>query len=146
MILTDLKGHGCTLDKAVTDISGKDFTPGLTYAAVSRVKSLQGIMFDGPFNLPDITTKPNTDQLADLKRLKAQDAMNGPIDTDMNEELMTAKIDNDEDLSDASSEDLYGADDYCDEASATRRARGSAPGGSPKAKAWEFPSYLPIPE
>ncbi|KAG6315363.1 hypothetical protein E4U22_007928 [Claviceps purpurea] len=79
-------------------------------------------------------------------RSYAQDAMNGPIDTDMNEELMTAKIDSDEDLSDASSEDLYGADDYCDEASATRRARGSASGGSPKAKAWEFPSYLPIPE
>ncbi|CCE34016.1 uncharacterized protein CPUR_07947 [Claviceps purpurea 20.1] len=74
-------------------------------------------------------TKPNTDQLVDLKHLKAQDAMNGPIDTDMNEELMTAKIDSGEDLSDASSEDLYGADDYCDEASATRRARGSAPGG-----------------
>ncbi|KAG6192157.1 hypothetical protein E4U36_000057 [Claviceps purpurea] len=68
-------------------------------------------MFDGPFNMPDITTKPNTDRLADLKRRKAEDAMNGLIDTNMNEELMTAGIDNDGDLSDASSEDLYGADD-----------------------------------
>ncbi|KAG6088533.1 hypothetical protein E4U31_000158 [Claviceps sp. LM219 group G6] len=68
-------------------------------------------MFDGPFDLPDITTKPNPDRLADLKRRKAQDAMNGLIDTDLNEELMTAGIDNDEDLRDASSEDVYGADD-----------------------------------
>ncbi|KAG5952671.1 hypothetical protein E4U58_000675, partial [Claviceps cyperi] len=91
-----------------SDISGKDFTPGITYVAVSRVKSLQGIMFDGPFDLPDITTRPKTDQLADLERRKSQDAMNGLIDTDMNEELMTAGIDNDEDLSDSSSEDIYG--------------------------------------
>ncbi|KAG6053258.1 hypothetical protein E4U17_004888 [Claviceps sp. LM77 group G4] len=70
-------------------------------------------MFDGPFDLPDITTKPNTDQLADLERRKAQDAMNGLIDTDINEELMTPEneIDNDEDLSDTSSEDIYGAED-----------------------------------
>ncbi|KAG6100547.1 hypothetical protein E4U14_007014 [Claviceps sp. LM454 group G7] len=67
-------------------------------------------MFNGPFDLPDITTKLNPDRLADLKRRKAQDAMNGLIYTDLNEELMTAGIDNDEDLSDASSEDLYGAD------------------------------------
>ncbi|KAG6318403.1 hypothetical protein E4U22_005440 [Claviceps purpurea] len=37
------------------------------------------------------------------------DEMNGLIDTDVNEELTSPRIDNDEDLS-ASSEDIYGAD------------------------------------
>ncbi|KAG6117499.1 hypothetical protein E4U13_001026 [Claviceps humidiphila] len=94
-------------------MAAADFSPegSLNTSVPTKSKSLQGIMFDGPFDLPDITTKPNPDRLADLKRRKAQDAMNGHIDTDLNEELMTAGIDNDEDLSDASSEDLYGADD-----------------------------------
>ncbi|CCE27354.1 uncharacterized protein CPUR_00828 [Claviceps purpurea 20.1] len=53
------KSQGCKLDKAVIDISAKDFTPELAYDAISCVKSLKGIMFDGPFELQDITTKPN---------------------------------------------------------------------------------------
>ncbi|KAG5955068.1 hypothetical protein E4U58_007286 [Claviceps cyperi] len=65
-------------------------------------------MFDGTFDLPDITTKPKTDQQADFERRKAQDAMNGLIETDMNEELITAEIDTDEDFSGSSSEDIYG--------------------------------------
>ncbi|KAG5933825.1 hypothetical protein E4U59_006606 [Claviceps monticola] len=52
------KSQGCKLDKAVIDISAKDFTPELAYVAVSCVKSLKGIMFDSPFELQDITTKP----------------------------------------------------------------------------------------
>ncbi|KAG6138806.1 hypothetical protein E4U50_008467 [Claviceps purpurea] len=48
-------------------------------------------------------------RLAYLECRKAQDVMNGLIDTDVNEELTSPRIDNDEDLS-ASSEDIYGAD------------------------------------
>ncbi|KAG5945660.1 hypothetical protein E4U59_005394 [Claviceps monticola] len=77
---------------ANTDISpctsGKDFSPGLMYVAVSRVRSLDGIMFDCPFDLQDITTPLNADRLADLERRKKdQDVMNLPMRTGMNEEV-----------------------------------------------------------
>lgn len=47
------KAQGLTLDKAVLDISQRDFTRGLTYVAVSRVRSLEGLMFELPFDLED---------------------------------------------------------------------------------------------
>ncbi|KAG6269751.1 hypothetical protein E4U48_004142, partial [Claviceps purpurea] len=129
--ITVHKSQGCTLEKAVTDISGKDFTPGLTYVAVSCVKSLDGIMFDCPFDMQDITTPPNADRLADLEtRKKDQDVMNLRVRTGMNEEVTDEGIDNaeehgdastdrhdehgdtrgdsDDEHSDASSEDVYG--------------------------------------
>jgi hypothetical protein len=38
--------------KAVLDISGEtDFAPGLTYVAMSRVKSPKGLMFEDSFDL-----------------------------------------------------------------------------------------------
>ena len=52
--ITIHKSQGATLDQAVVDISCKDFQPGLTYVAVSRVRSLQGIMFDRQFDLDSI--------------------------------------------------------------------------------------------
>ncbi|KAG5935916.1 hypothetical protein E4U59_005280 [Claviceps monticola] len=98
---------------ANTDISpctpGKDFSPKLTYVAVSRVRNLDGIMFDCLFDLQDITTPPNADRLADLERRKKdQDVMNLAMRTGMSEEVMNSGIDNDEEHGDASSEDIYG--------------------------------------
>ncbi|KAF5578398.1 ATP-dependent DNA helicase PIF1 [Fusarium pseudoanthophilum] len=55
--ITIHKSQGTTLDKAVAHIAGKDFTPGLSYVAVSRVKTLQGIMFEEAFDLSDISTR-----------------------------------------------------------------------------------------
>jgi ATP-dependent exoDNAse (exonuclease V) alpha subunit len=52
--ITIHKSQGATLDQAVVDISCKDFQPGLTYVAVSRVQSLQGIMFDRQFDLDSL--------------------------------------------------------------------------------------------
>ena len=52
--ITVHKSQGATLDQAVVDISVKDFQPGLTYVAVSRVRSLQGIMFDRQFDLDSL--------------------------------------------------------------------------------------------
>jgi len=52
--ITVHKSQGATLDQAVVDISCKDFQPGLTYVAVSRVRSLQGIMFDRQFDLDSL--------------------------------------------------------------------------------------------
>lgn len=48
--ITTHKSQGMTVDRAVLDISGNDFTPGLTYVAVSRVKKLAHIMLERPFD------------------------------------------------------------------------------------------------
>ena len=45
--ITIHKSQGLSLDRAVLDLSEKDFTPGLTYVAISRVRSLEGILFEG---------------------------------------------------------------------------------------------------
>jgi ATP-dependent exoDNAse (exonuclease V) alpha subunit len=55
--ITVHKSQGATLDKAVLDISQRDFQSGLTYVAASRVKSLQGLMFDVPFSLDQLRIK-----------------------------------------------------------------------------------------
>jgi hypothetical protein len=39
-----------TLPRAVVDIAKKDFTPGLSYVAVSRVKKLDDLMFEESFD------------------------------------------------------------------------------------------------
>jgi hypothetical protein len=52
--ITIHKSQGATLDQAVVDISCKDFQPGLTYVAVSRVRSLQSIMFNCQFDLDSL--------------------------------------------------------------------------------------------
>ena len=44
------KSQGITLIKAVCDLLIPDFTLSLSYVAVSRVKSLKGIMFNAPFD------------------------------------------------------------------------------------------------
>ncbi|CCE30183.1 uncharacterized protein CPUR_04031 [Claviceps purpurea 20.1] len=48
--ITVHKSQGTTLDRAVVDVSAKYFSPGLSYVTVSRVKTLDGIMFDAPFD------------------------------------------------------------------------------------------------
>lgn len=52
--ITVHKSQGATLERAVVDISGKDFAAGLTYVAVSRVETIEGLMFDAPFDLDDL--------------------------------------------------------------------------------------------
>jgi len=52
--VTVYKCQGITASRIVVDISGRDFQAGLTYVAVSRVTSLQGVMFDVPFDLEAI--------------------------------------------------------------------------------------------
>jgi ATP-dependent DNA helicase PIF1 len=55
--ITIHKSQGATLEKAVLDISQRDFQSGLTYVAISRVTSLQGLMFDVPFSLDQLQVK-----------------------------------------------------------------------------------------
>jgi ATP-dependent exoDNAse (exonuclease V) alpha subunit len=48
--ITVHKSQGITLDKVVCDISAAEFAAGLSYVAVSRVKTLNGLMFENPFD------------------------------------------------------------------------------------------------
>jgi hypothetical protein len=47
--ITIHKSQGITLKKAVIDLSEKDFSSGLSFVAVSRVKTLAGIAFRSSF-------------------------------------------------------------------------------------------------
>jgi ATP-dependent DNA helicase PIF1 len=48
--ITIHKAQGITADKIVTNIAEKDHVVGLTYVAISRVKSLKGLLFEEPFD------------------------------------------------------------------------------------------------
>lgn len=63
--ITVHKSHGATLESAVVDISGREFQTGLSYVAVSRVKTLQGLMFEAPFDLDAIRAKPGNKTVID---------------------------------------------------------------------------------
>jgi Helicase len=48
--ITIHKSQGMTLEKAVADIGEKEFSAGLTYVALSRMKNLAGLAIDPPFS------------------------------------------------------------------------------------------------
>ena len=48
--ITGHKSQSITEDMIVTDLSCRDFQTGLSYVAVSRVKTLEGLMLDAPFD------------------------------------------------------------------------------------------------
>ncbi|EEU35808.1 uncharacterized protein NECHADRAFT_55739 [Fusarium vanettenii 77-13-4] len=48
--ITVHKSQSIPEDMIVTDLSCRDFQTGLSYVAVSRVKTLEGLMLDAPFD------------------------------------------------------------------------------------------------
>lgn len=46
------KSQGLTMDRVVVDIGAKEQTTGLTYVALTRVRSFDGIVFGTTFDLP----------------------------------------------------------------------------------------------
>jgi ATP-dependent DNA helicase PIF1 len=48
--ITVHKSQGITVPCALLNISDRDFAPGLTYVAISRLKSLDGILFEEAFD------------------------------------------------------------------------------------------------
>lgn len=69
--ITVYKVQGSTLNKAVIDITTKEFIPRLRYVAILRIKTLQGLMFEKPFDYSLFTnrlTEISRARLADIKR------------------------------------------------------------------------------
>ena len=62
------KSQGMTLDKAVLNLTDKDHTPGLTYVAISRVRRINDLAFEGalhydrfPRSIPESVLGRNED-------------------------------------------------------------------------------------
>jgi ATP-dependent DNA helicase PIF1 len=49
--ITVHKSQGLTLDKAVIELGDTDFTPGLSFVAMSRVKKISGLLFKTEFQI-----------------------------------------------------------------------------------------------
>ena len=65
-----------TLDRAVIDLGEREFTPGLSFVAISRVKTLQGLVFSPGFSMARIeqlVTKPGSDQEKNRNAAKKDD-------------------------------------------------------------------------
>ena len=56
--ITIYKSQGVTLTKAVLDLCYRDFSVGQSYVALSRVKTIQGLMLDGDFDISRFVEKP----------------------------------------------------------------------------------------
>ena len=88
------KSQGMTLDKVVVDISDRQYTSSLAYVAVSRVKTLHGLMFDKPFTLDDMTCVASryvSDRETDKVLREAQEVPCGLLDDEddlFDEELL----------------------------------------------------------
>ena len=57
--ITVHKAQGMTVDRAVLNLNNRDFAPGLSYVVVSRVKTLQGILFEEPFDFERFHPRPS---------------------------------------------------------------------------------------
>jgi ATP-dependent exoDNAse (exonuclease V) alpha subunit len=55
--ITVHKSQGLTLSKAVLNLNQREHCLGLSYIAVSRVKILDGVLFEGPFDYERFTSR-----------------------------------------------------------------------------------------
>jgi ATP-dependent DNA helicase PIF1 len=53
--ITVHKSQGLTLSKAVLNLNQREHCLGLSYVAVSRVKTLDGVLFEVPFDFERFT-------------------------------------------------------------------------------------------
>src|SRR4051812_35120018 len=51
------KSQGLTLEQVVVDLGPRDFSNGLAYVAISRVKRLEGLAFYAPFGMERLQRK-----------------------------------------------------------------------------------------
>ena len=58
--ITVYKSQSITIDQAVINLSERDFQSGLSYVALSRIKTLEGLMLDAPFDRGNLYTEKAT--------------------------------------------------------------------------------------
>ena len=65
--ITIHKSQGMTLDRAVIDVGVKEFSPGLSFVAISRVRSLQGLAFRQWFPIERLARPNRSDNMRFLE-------------------------------------------------------------------------------
>ncbi|KAI8710625.1 ATP-dependent DNA helicase [Fusarium sp. LHS14.1] len=80
--ITVHKCQSLTKDQIVTDLATRDFQAGISYVAVSRVTSLQGLLLEAPFDRQNLYNHTPTEgmkmRLADQQRRQAQQLIDPP--------------------------------------------------------------------
>ena len=66
--ITIHKSQGLTLEKVVVELGDKDFAAGLTFVAISRVKTLKGLAFRTHFEHARLKKPKETDSMLMLRR------------------------------------------------------------------------------
>ena len=66
--ITIHKSHGLTLEKAVVELREKDFSAGLTFVAISHVKTLKGLAFHTHFDHAQLKKPKETDTMLMLQK------------------------------------------------------------------------------
>src|SRR6202451_2820239 len=66
--ITIHKSQGLTLEKAVVELGSKDFSAGLTFVAISQVKTLKGLAFRTHFDHAWLKKPKETDTMLMLKK------------------------------------------------------------------------------
>ncbi|XP_044717890.1 PIF1-like helicase domain-containing protein [Hirsutella rhossiliensis] len=85
MVAFAITVHKCqslTKDQIVTDLATRDFQAGISYVAVSRVTSLQGLLLEAPFDRQSLYNHTPTEgmkmRLADQQRRQGQQLTDAP--------------------------------------------------------------------
>ena len=82
--ITVHKSQGLTLDKAVIDLGEVDFTPGLSFVAMSRVKKISGLLFKTPFPISRLQKPQGSAGDLDADTERRRNLILGPLpDVDM---------------------------------------------------------------
>ena len=66
--ITIHKSQGLTLEKAVVELGSKDFSAGLTFVAISQVKTLKGLAFCTHFDHAWLKKPKETDTMSLVKK------------------------------------------------------------------------------
>lgn len=65
--ITIHKSQGLTLERAVVDLGEKDFSAGLSFVAISRLKSLKGLAFRSRFDHARLQRKEESENMKMLR-------------------------------------------------------------------------------
>src|SRR5579871_3031496 len=73
--ITVHKSQGISVSKAVLDISQKEFSPGLSYVAISRVRTFKGLMFTKSFDYERFKRPPSRPGRPNIMTLRINDTV-----------------------------------------------------------------------